>query len=239
MSVKGTLLLLPNLLDENADHRNFLPKTVDEAVFNLQGLIAESEKSARAFLKRFAFSEGRTFRDIPLRLLNEHTNPSEYPALIVPLSQGERWGLISDCGLPCFADPGSQLVALAHEKGIAVEAFMGPSSIILALLLSGFSAQSFCFHGYLPQDKMALEQKLKTLEENSAKNKSTQLFIEAPYRNDRLLEVLLKSLKTSTKLCLAVDLTLPSQEVIVKTVQEWKAFPKTIGKRPAIFLFHA
>lgn len=235
---KGKLYLLPNVLEESQNHHDFLPQAVDRAVSHIDGLIAESEKGARAFLKRFSFKEGKSFRDIPICLLNEHSKPDEVKTLLKPLLKGETWGLISDCGLPCFADPGSALVDLANHAGVPVEAFVGPSSLILALLLSGFSAQSFSFHGYLPQDKQALAVALKSLEESA--RKATQLFIEAPYRNDKLLAILLETLKPKTRLCVAIDLTMPTQEVYTASIEEWKKRSGfTIGKRPAIFIISA
>jgi 16S rRNA (cytidine1402-2'-O)-methyltransferase len=240
--MSGKLLLLPNLLFETLDHHLFLPKGVDEAVFSIDGIIAEGEKNARAYLKRFAFSKGRTFREIPIKLLNEHTEigSEEFKELLKPLIRGETWGLISDAGLPCLADPGSQLVTAARKEGILIEAFSGPCSLTLALMLSGLPAQAFSFHGYLPQEAELFIHKIKQLEEISKKCHSTQLFIETPYRTDKALENLLNSLKEATTLCVALDLTAPSQEVVVGSVGLWqKKLKKSFRKRPAVFLFCA
>ena len=122
------LYLFPNVLDEKQNHKEFFPSSVEEAVENLRGIVAESEKSARAFLKRSTFSGGRSFRDIPIKLLNEHTTEADLKEITKPLVAKETWGLISDCGLPCLADPGARLVALAHKLGICVKAFPGPLS---------------------------------------------------------------------------------------------------------------
>src|SRR5262249_13098213 len=145
-----TLFLLPNLLDETLAWEPFLPASVAAAVQSLDGLIAESEKEGRRYLRRFVNHE--RMAATPIRLLNEHTQPKEIGELLEPLIRGERWGLISDAGLPCIADPGAPLVLLAHEKKIRVETFSGPSSIVMALQLSGLSGQRFAFHGYLPRE---------------------------------------------------------------------------------------
>lgn len=233
-----TLLLLPNLLDPEGTHHRFLPASVDQAVARLDGIIAESEKQARAFLRRFAFPAPKTFREVPIRLLNEHTKEAEVEALLEPLLRGECWGVVSDAGLPCLADPGALLVSRARRRGIAIEAFVGPSSLVLALQLSGLPAQAFAFHGYLQKEEAALIKQLQMLEKRSAQERATQLFIEAPYRNQKMLGRLLGTLREETLLCVAWDLTMPTQGVISQSVQLWKKQPQlpSIDKRPAVFL---
>jgi 16S rRNA (cytidine1402-2'-O)-methyltransferase len=232
------LLLLPNLLDPNASHQLFFPVSVDQAVATLDGIIAESEKAARHFLRRFSFPEPKTFREVPILLLNEHTKENELEALLEPLKRKERWGLISDAGLPCLADPGARLVLRCHALGIPVEAFIGPSSIVLALMLSGLSGQSFAFHGYLERETPLLMKQIGMLEERARKEKATQVCIEAPYRSGKLLETLVRTLKDDMLLCVAADLTLPSQQVIVQPVARWKKSPlPALDKTPAVFLF--
>lgn len=221
----GKLFLLPNLLDESLP--TDLPPSVGTAVSMIQGLIAESEKSARRYLRRFVSHD--QMAQMPLRLLNEHTQKKELEQLLDPILRGEIWGLISDAGLPCIADPGSDLVYLAHQKEITVETFAGPCSIIMALQLSGFSGQNFTFHGYLPRDH-ELEAKLKELE----KQAGTQVWIEAPYRSAKMLELLKVTLHPTTLLCIASSLNCPNQRVLTKPISEWKNF--SIGKEPAIFL---
>lgn len=225
------LYLLPNLLADHESHAAYLPSSVDAAVSRICGLIAENEKEGRRFLRRFQY-EGRTFRDIPIRLLNEHTTPSQKKELLNEVFQKSPWGLISDCGMPCLADPGADFVLMAREKGIPIETFAGPSSILLALVLSGLGGQHFTFHGYLPKEEPQLTQEIKKLE----KTPSTHLFIETPYRNQKLLEKLLSALHDETWLCVACDLTLPSQFVETKKIKDWKkkALPD-INKRPAVF----
>jgi 16S rRNA (cytidine1402-2'-O)-methyltransferase len=234
-----SLILLPNVLhDGDEDTRSVFPPIVQDKVISIKGLIAENEKEARRFLKRFTFPEGRTFREIPIKLLNEHTKPEELEDLLKPLLDGETWGLISDAGLPCLADPGANLVALARRKGVKVEAVPGPSSLFLALMLSGLSAQSFTFHGYLERDLNSKELQIKELEKTSAKLGQTQLCIEAPYRNLNLFESLVKNLSPETTLSVCSNLTAPDELVMTYTVKEWrkKSLPD-IHKKPTIFLF--
>ncbi len=229
--IKPALILLPNLLDPKEDYHYFLPGKIEEIVNSLDGLIAESEKEARKYLYRF-FDREKAF-SFPIKLLNEHTEDKDIASLLDFFKKNQRWGLISDCGLPCIADPGSKLVNLANLKNVYVEAVSGPSSIVFALLLSGFSSQEFSFHGYLPRKFDELKLVIKTIEKNA---KVTQLWIEAPYRTDRMINFLTNTLKPNTKLCVAIDLSMPTQKVINKSIDKWKKHPITIGKRPAIFL---
>lgn len=234
----GMLYLFPNVLEESQDHHEYLSALVDLHVAVIDGIIAESEKSARAFLKRFVFSRGRSFREIPIRLLNEHTKPEELKELLHPLLEKQVWGLISDCGLPCLADPGAALVALAHKHSLPVKTFSGPSSIVMALMLSGLCTQRFIFHGYLPRELPQLTAQLKTMELDATRHHQTQIFIEAPYRNQKLLEVLVEHLSKNLILCVACDMTLNTEEVHSLPIAQWKKHDLSIyQKRPAVFLF--
>lgn len=224
----GKLYLLPNLLDESLPPEPFFPISVKEAVCQIQGLIAESEKMGRRYLRKFLPHDEMT--KIPLALLNEHSK--EIHTLIEPIKRGETWGLISDAGLPCLADPGSDLVWLSHENGIQVETFIGPSSIVMALQLSGFGGQQFAFHGYLPREPELLEKKVLELQ----KQGGTQIWIEAPYRSLKMLEFLKKTLSPKTRLCVAVNLTMPSQKVVSQTVAKWQSAHFPLEKEPAVFL---
>lgn len=231
------LYLFPNLLADLEAHAPYLPTSVDAAVAEICGLIVENEKEGRRFLRRFAFESPKTFRDIPLSVLNEHSTESDKKELLKVIKKGGKWGLISDCGMPCLADPGADLVLMAKESGIRVETFAGPSSILFALVLSGLGGQHFTFHGYLPKEEPLLLQELKRIERISAKDGSTHLFIETPYRNLKLLEKMLTTLEGETWLCVACDLTLPSQDVQTKRVKEWKKQPlPNFDKRPAVFV---
>lgn len=224
----GKLYLLPNLLDETLPVEPFLPTSVNTAVASIQGLIAESEKMARRYLRRFLSHDDMA--KMPLRVLNEHRQ--DLAELILPMEQGETWGLISDAGLPCIADPGADLVWLAHQKHIAIETFVGPCSLIMALQLSGFNGQQFAFHGYLPREVSELEQKIRELE----KRPGAHIWIEAPYRSAKMLETLKKGLQPNTKLCVAVNLTSPAQRVVSQTVSKWKTTSFPLEKEPAVFL---
>lgn len=226
------LYLLPNLLAEEANPELFLPASVAHAVRTLDGLIAESEKGGRHYLRHFL----PQFRDLPLRLLNEHTQIAELEELIAPCVRGETWGVVSDQGLPCLADPGADLVALAHRKKVPVEVFAGPSSLIFALMLSGLSAQAFAFHGYLEREAEPLKKQIKALEERS--QHSTQVCIEAPYRSQKLLETFVSLLHPNTRLCIASDLTLPTQLVLSQPIRTWKAAPlPSLKGKPTVFLW--
>jgi 16S rRNA (cytidine1402-2'-O)-methyltransferase len=216
------LILLPNLLDETADHTYFLPKAVEEAVFEMEGLIAEDEKNARKFLKRFSYSQGRTFRNIPIKLLNEHSKKTDLEELLALLKQGKTWGLVSDCGLPCIADPGADLVFLARKHHIPVKTLPGPSSLMMALQLSGLYSQQFTFSGYLPKDESAMHTALKVMEKEILEKAMVYVFIEAPYRSDKLLMQLQKYLNEKIILCAACDLTMESEDVTVLPISQWK-----------------
>ncbi|MDB6081705.1 MAG: hypothetical protein JWO53_977 [Chlamydiia bacterium] len=229
------LYLLPNLLDESQDAALYLPKIVFDAVETIDGIIAESEKGARRYLKRFKTK--KILQEMHVRLLNEHTKESDLKELMAPLQRGEIWGLVSDAGLPCIADPGAQIVALANAFSIPVTALPGPSSIVLALMLSGFSGQRFSFHGYLPKDEKERVRQLKLFEDDAKRFSRTHLFIETPYRSHSLLSECVSLLQESTKFCVAWDITGTNQGVMSKTIREWKkgALPQ-VEKKPAIFL---
>lgn len=207
------LYLLPNLLHEEADPALWLPPIVGKVASELDGLFAESEKGGRYFLRRFH----PRWREVPTHLLNEHTEEKELIGYLAAVQRGGKWGLISDAGLPCIADPGAQLVALARKAGVHVAAYPGPSSVVQTLLLSGLPSQHFTFHGYLERDVEKLKRQLTLFPKGV-----THLFIEAPYRNQKLLTLLLEQLPPDTLLCTACDLTAPSEEVLVKKVGEWR-----------------
>jgi 16S rRNA (cytidine1402-2'-O)-methyltransferase len=233
------LYLFPNLLADIETHSVYLPGSVDAAVAQINYLIAESEKEGRRFLRRFTF-DNKTFRDIPIRLLNEHSQESDKRAILKEMIQGGKWGLVSDGGMPCLADPGADLVLMAKANHIPVETFSGPSSILFALILSGLGGQRFMFHGYLPKEEDLLLQELKKIEKVSLKEKSTHLFIETPYRNHKLLEKILIALNAQTWLCIACDLTLPSQFCQTQQLKNWsrERLPD-LNKRPTVFVLRA
>ncbi|KAF3362080.1 hypothetical protein PHSC3_001391 [Chlamydiales bacterium STE3] len=232
------LLLLPNLLSEARYHEVFLPSSVDKAVGSIDGLIAESEQGARRYLSHFKMDKKP--HEVPVALLNEHSHDEDLDFLLQPIAEGQRWGLVSDGGLPCIADPGSKLVARARKRGMLVQAFVGPCSFLLALMLSGLSGQKFFFHGYLDKEPIKRDRKIGQIEKSSRENHATQIFMEAPYRNRHLLDSLLHNLSTSTSLSVAWDLTMPSQGVVTHKIEVWRkvALPN-IDKKPAVFLVQA
>ncbi len=227
---KKQLLLLPNLLGDYPNHEVFLPSSVDRAVKKIDGLIAESETGGRRYLGRFFTAEEA--RNIPIATMEENVD-----FLLEPITRGECWGLVSDAGLPCIADPGAKIVAKARSLGIQVQTFVGPSSIFLGLMLSGFSGQKFTFNGYLEKDPQGRQDNIQKLEKRAHVDQSTQIFIETPFRNMHLLETLLDTLSDTTLLCVAWDLTLPTQGVLSQPVSVWKKSPlPNLKKRAAIFL---
>ncbi len=231
---KGKLLLLPNVLGDVPHHEAFLPPSVDKAVSTLDGLIAESEKGGRRYLGRFQTKKKP--REIPIALLNKHTQ--DYDFLLEPVKNGEIWGVVSDAGLPCIADPGSHLVKRAKKMGLKVQAFVGPSSLMLSLMQSGLTGQQFYFQGYLPKDQKKRKERIEVLERRSKQEGSTQICIEAPHRNRHTLETLLEVLDEKTLLSVAWELTLPTQGILTQQVAIWKKSPlPAIEKKPAIFLF--
>ncbi len=236
--MNAKLYLLPNLLDPSSPKEMHFPSYLEQIIGGLDGLIAESPKSAYAYLKLFTFPPGKSFRDLPLWILNEHTTDKEIREF------GEKelikgiWGLISDAGLPCLADPGAKMVRVAKEKEVEVKAISGPSSIILSLMLSGLPSQKFSFHGYLEKEASLLKKQIHTLELAALKEKITQIFIETPYRNQKLFEMLLNTLSEKTFLCVAWDLTAQTEEVRTLRISEWKKTPlPSLDKKPAVFLF--
>ncbi|WP_107878681.1 SAM-dependent methyltransferase [Neisseria animaloris] len=208
-------------------------------ITGLTDFVVEAEKTARAHLKHLGVTT--PIRELNLQTLNEHTNPSTLPELLKPLQEGRNMGLVSEAGCPAVADPGADLVALAHANGFEVRPLVGPSSLLLALMASGANGQNFTFKGYLPAEKIERINTLKALEHRSHQHNETQLFIETPYRNDALLNDAVATLNPTTRLCIACDLTLPSQTIISKTVNNWQKLSSlpNLKKRPTIFVLHA
>lgn len=237
-SKRNALLLFPNVLGPHRRHEAWIPAGVDRAVEKIDGLIAESEKQGRLFLSRFDL--GKRPQDVPLALFSEHTSDGDLDFLLEPMVAGERWGYVSDAGLPCIADPGARLVFRARQLGIPVKAFVGPSSISLALMLSGLPGQRFAFHGYLPRQRELRVDNLRRLEERSRLDLATQVVMEAPYRNEAMLEDLLNTLDPDTLLAVAWELTCPDQGVICEPVSTWKKMTlPNLNKKPAMFLMYA
>lgn len=232
MSEYGKLYLLPVPISEESAN-NFIPEYNFTIVRNLNNFIAEDAKTARRFLKWFGYPK---IENAEIFLLNEHTKNNNVFELLQPLLEGKDVGLMSDAGCPGIADPGAEVVKLAHQKNIEVIPLTGPSSIVLSIMASGFNGQNFAFVGYLPIDKPARLKRIKELETLAVKHKQAQFFIETPYRNDQLLDALLNSLSPETLVFIGKDLTGSKQFMQAKTVFEWKTSLKPdINKVPVVF----
>lgn len=236
MSTKGQLLLFPTLLGEN-HFEEVLPLKTIEKIRETKYFVVENERTARRFIS--SLKSKYSIPDLKFWTLDKHNENVSYKEVYATIEQGENVGLLSEAGCPAIADPGNNIVAEAHLRDIKVVPFVGPSSILLALMASGFNGQHFEFHGYLPKDKGALQQKLKSIEIESRKYKSAHLFIETPYRNHQMLDEILAHCSPSVKLCVAIDITLETEEIICKKVEQWKKSKKEFHKRPAIFLLQA
>ena len=233
---KGTLFLIPAPLG-NTSFNEILPETVKQTISNLTCFIVENEKTARRYIKRICPKKDQSV--LTVYQLDKHHKSANLQEFIMPLLQGRDTGLLSEAGLPAVADPGNLVVALAHKNNIPVKPLTGPSSLMLALMSSGLNGQKFSFEGYLPKEPTALKRKIKQLEQLSAKNNCTKIFIETPYRNQKLLQSLLKFLHPATLLCVACDLTLPTEYIKTLPVKEWQKNIPDLHKRPAVFLFQA
>ena len=234
----GTLYLIPVTLgDDNiaALLPTSLPSDVIKIAQNLEHFVVESEKTARQFLS--AIKTAKPVRELSLNLLNEHTLDKDVATLLSPLLAGKNVGLMSDAGCPGVADPGAKLVALAHQKNIKVVPFVGPSSILLALMASGLNGQQFAFLGYLPVDKQARNLKLKEIEKRAQTYNETQIFIETPYRNMQMQEAILSICNANTRLCIASQVSLPDELIVTKRITEWKQSTLLdLHKKPTVFL---
>jgi 16S rRNA (cytidine1402-2'-O)-methyltransferase len=232
----GTLFLIPVPLAEGVAAKSFTPYLVD-TINNIKEYIVENEKTARKFLKEAGLKTPQS--ELVIHDYGKYNRDLTHADFFKGLQAGNDVGLMSEAGCPGVADPGSEVVEKAHRMGIKVVPLVGPSSILLALMASGFNGQSFTFHGYLPIDKLLRSKKIKELEGLAERNKQTQLFIETPFRNNPMLEEILKTAHPQTRLCIACDLTSASELVQTKTVAEWQKKVPDLHKRPAIFLiFH-
>jgi 16S rRNA (cytidine1402-2'-O)-methyltransferase len=234
--MNGTLYLIPTLLGPEGLSASLPPATLD-TVRALDTFVAENAKSARQFLKQVGMPV--PLAQLRIEELNQHTHPERIDRLLVPLRAGKSAGMLSEAGCPGVADPGAELVAAAHREGMHVAPLVGPSSLLLALMASGLNGQQFCFHGYLPVERAKREQTIRQLEADSVVRHVTQLFIEAPYRNNQLLSALLATLHPDTRLSLATDLTQPTETIGTKRVREWRKETPDLNRRPTVFLFLA
>ncbi len=230
---QGILYLIPNTLGDSPVEYN-LPQYNIELISELEFFIVENIRTARRFLKKVD-------RDIDIDtltffLIDKHTKPDAYPSYLAPIAEGHSIGVLSEAGCPGVADPGADVVKIAHEKNIKVVPLIGPSSILLSLMASGLNGQNFAFLGYLPVKKGETAKAIRDVEQRSIHMKQTQIFIEAPYRNAKLLKDILVYCKPATRLCIACDITMESEFIVTKTIAEWKKNVPNINKRPTIFL---
>ncbi|WP_224482595.1 SAM-dependent methyltransferase [Robertkochia aurantiaca] len=232
----GKLYLIPSTMGA-VEPLEVLPISVKRVIEQVDHYIVENEKTARHFIKHV--SPRKSQPSLKLYPLNKFTDPTEIPTYLDPCLQGEDMGVISEAGCPGVADPGASVVDLAHQKKIEVVPLVGPSSILLAMMASGMNGQNFAFNGYLPIDKNERRNSIKQLERRSAESEQSQIFIETPYRNDKLMYDLVKNLKPTTRLCIAADITLSTQYIKTKTIAEWEKQEVSLHKRPAIFIIHA
>ncbi|MGB2386388.1 MAG: SAM-dependent methyltransferase [Flavobacteriaceae bacterium] len=231
--MSGKLYLIPNTLGDVAPLET-MPISIKKIIEEVDIYIVENEKSARRFIKSVSASKPQS--ELRLFPLNKFTAPSEIPAYLQPCKQGISVGLISDAGCPGVADPGAEVVRLAHQNSIKVVPLVGPSSILLAMMSSGMNGQNFAFNGYLPIDKNERKIKLKQLEKRSFEEQQAQLFIETPYRNQKLLEDMCRILHQNTRICLAIDLTLQTEYIKTQKVSQWKTTKIEFHKRPTLFI---
>ena len=236
MSEKGTLYLIPSPLGEN-EPAEVIPAPVLDKLRTLGTFVVEELRTARRYLSR-AGLKGH-IDALEFHVLNEHTPESEVEAMAALFEDGRDVGLITEAGLPAVADPGAALVALCHRRGIRVVPFVGPSSLMMALMASGLNGQSFAFQGYLPAKTDERRAAIKSIEKQSAAHHQTPIFIETPYRNDAMLEDLLRICAPATRLCIAADITMPDETILTRSVAQWRKDPITLGKRPCVFLILA
>jgi 16S rRNA (cytidine1402-2'-O)-methyltransferase len=230
---KGKLYLIPTRLGDNPP-LEVLPISIKKIIETIDYYIVENEKTARRFIKRV--SPNKSQPSLKLQVLNKYTTEAERNTYLNPCLEGISTGLLSEAGCPAIADPGADIVSLAHQMDIQVVPLVGPSSIILALMASGMNGQSFTFNGYLPIDKSERKSKIKALERLSSEHNQAQIFIETPYRNMKMLEDLANTLQPNTRVCVACDLTLPTEYIKTKTAKDWKYNKEDLHKRPAIFI---
>jgi len=232
----GTLYLIPVTLGEGSLGA-VIPLEVQHCVRALQYFVVENQKSARAYLKRVGTA--KPLQELHITTLDEHTQEASVAGLAAPLLAGHDMGVMSEAGCPGIADPGATLVRYAHQRAIRVVPLVGPSSILLALMASGLNGQNFVFHGYLPAAETERERALRELEKQSRRLAQTQIFIETPYRNQKLLQSILGVCANTTLLCIAVDITLSGEDIRTQAVAAWKRAPPPLDRRPAIFLLLA
>lgn len=234
--VVGKVYLIPTTLGDNAP-LEVMPISIKGTIERIDHYIVENEKTARRFIKRV--SPNKPQPNLQIQTLNKYTNPEEIPSFLDPCIHGHDIGLLSEAGCPGIADPGAEVVKVAHERRIKVIPLVGPSSILMAMMSSGMNGQNFAFNGYLPIDNAERKSMVKNLERLSREKGQSQIFMETPYRNNKLLKELLRTLHKTTRLCIASDITLPTEFIQTKSVHEWSEIELDLDKRPTIYIIQA
>jgi len=232
---KGTLFLIPTVLAEDTAQQ-VICRQVAEVTAQLKYFLVENARTARRYIKSIAPSQ--TIEQLQITVIDKDSSDAELTAALKPLLAGQDAGVISEAGCPGVADPGAELVRLAHQHGVKVVPLVGPSAILMGLMASGFNGQSFAFHGYLPIEKRDRIGALKNLEKEMALKDQTQIFMETPYRNRQMVEDLLQHLNKDTKLCIAASITGPTEFIRTLRVADWKGKVPDLHKQPAVFLIY-
>ncbi len=233
--INAKLYLLPNTISEG-EWQYVIPVGVKERSLPIRHFIVENIRTARRYLRKIGFNTN--FEEVEFYELNKHTLEQDIPQFVKPLKEGFDMAIISESGLPCVADPGNHVVQLAQQQGIIVVPLVGPSSLMMALMASGFNGQNFAFVGYLPIDNAQKLKTLKQLENRIYSENQTQIFIEAPYRNQKLMEFIIKNAQASTKLCIARDISGPKEKILSKSILEWRKVKINIQKQNTVFLLY-
>ena len=233
--MQTALYLIPVTLGDTEIDR-VLPHYNRSIIAGISHYVVENIRSARRFLRRS--NPDIVIDDLTFYTLDEHTRPEEIASYLAPLREGKPMGVISEAGCPAIADPGADLVAIAQREGLPVVPLVGPSSILMSLMASGFNGQSFAFNGYLPVEPGERTRKIKQLEQRAYSEDQTQIFIETPYRNHKMIEELVRTCRPNTRLCVACDISCEGEEIHTRTIAQWKKAKYDIQKRPAIFLIY-
>jgi 16S rRNA (cytidine1402-2'-O)-methyltransferase len=231
----ATLYLIPTTLGDTP-WQDVMPQSNAAVITSLTYFIVEEIRTARRFLKKV--DKSIDIDSLTFYTLNRHTKPEEIASFLAPMAKGESVGVISEAGCPAIADPGADVVAIAQQKGYNVMPLVGPSSIILSVMGSGFNGQSFAFHGYLPIEPGERIKRIKALEGRIYAEDQTQLFIETPYRNNKMMEDIVKNCRPTTKLCIAANITCEGEYIKTKTIKEWQGKLPDLSKIPCIFLIY-
>lgn len=233
--MQGNLYLLPTTIGDTPP-LHVLPFPIKQLIDDIEYYVVEEEKTARKFIKSICPQKNQ--QSLHIKILNEHTPPEEISNLLASCLEGFHTALMAEAGCPAIADPGAALVKLAHQKGIRVIPLVGPSSILLALMASGINGQSFAFNGYLPIDAKERKRMLRILEKRSQELHQSQIFIETPYRNDRIFSDSKETLQPDTLLCIACDITLPTEFIRTQSLKDWKKTTISLHKKPCIFIIY-